>query len=83
MHALITDIDYMYIHWQSCGEDVWCKPWQEMLSCDRERLKITLTSLAQYKRNVMHVQAQFKHNLSFVYVLSLFQQNRTLKGPRC
>ena len=38
MHAHITDIDY--IHWQSCGGDVLMLIMAEdMLSCDRERLK--------------------------------------------
>ena len=52
MHAFITDIDY--IHWQSCGEYVLMQIMAgDMLSYDRERLKITLTSLAQYKRHVI------------------------------
>ena len=38
MHAFITDIDY--IHWQSCGEDVFMQIMAgDVLSCDPERLK--------------------------------------------
>ena len=38
----------------------------------------TLISLAQYQRNL--IQALFIHNLSFVYALSLFEQNRMKKN---
>ena len=45
MHAFITDIDY--IHWQPCGKDILMQIMAgDLLSFDRDRLKITLTSPA-------------------------------------
>ena len=48
MHAFITNIDY--IRWQSCGEDVLMYIMAvDLLSCDRERLKILLRHLHNLK----------------------------------
>ena len=51
-----------------------------MLPCARERLKNTLTSLAQYKRHM--IQAQFMHNLSFVYANKAGRKNRNFERPK-
>ena len=53
---------------------IWC----DMLSCDLNVLKIcvNVTCTLQKKRDTNVIYA---YKLSFVYALSLFQQNRTKK----